>query len=430
MFSHNPRITVLSKLRELDSNIWLDYSKEIGFKDEDIPELINLCNEKNFATLDLDSIESRVGIHARRALIQLGGESSITTLVSSINKQSPDASMRNEFGRLFASIGSCAIEPLCRYLRQPGNRESCYIIAVEALYKIARAHPQCRGEVISVFRTYMGNPYRSFGKLNGFMIGRLLDLDAKTVLDDIRKLFDLATVETSYSGDLDEVETLLGMSESRSRAISRTKRRALLALRELRLLPPDKTVFDDSEFCYEIIDCYLMLYGSEKSINGESQLDGFFAAIASTPRPVSQSTWLAEICGVGMPSSALQNNADYKHFNLAVLSLYRRVVVNLKQGRYEPEFIYHTQHYESPPIVNEWCEGFIRGLELWESLSIDDDEKLQEWIQPMQRFGTDPGIQSLDSLSRAEITSIKNEITPNLLKIYQYFSDLDKVTHK
>ena len=82
-----------------------------------------------------------MGIHARRALIQLAGESSNSILVSSISQQGSDASVRNEFGKLFAMIGGSAIEPLCQYLQASSILESSCILSVESLYKIARGHP-------------------------------------------------------------------------------------------------------------------------------------------------------------------------------------------------------------------------------------------------------------------------------------------------
>ena len=268
------------------------------------------------------------------------------------------------------------------------------------------------------FSCLYGKPYCSFGQLNGFLIGRSLDLDAKPTIDELRQLFAQASVESDYSGDLEEVVTLMGMSESRSRSIAQAKRRALIALREMRLVLPSENDYEDSGACYDIIDYYQTLYGSDKSIVGESKLDGFFAAIAYVPNPVRQATWTTKIFGSGMPAPALQNSTGLKHFNLAVLSLYQQVVADLKQGRYEPEFIYHAHHYENLPIVDEWCEGFIRGPELWDGFLIEDNEKLQEWIQPMQRFGADPGIQSLDALRREEFTNLKDEIVFNLSKIY------------
>jgi hypothetical protein len=215
---------------------------------------------------------------------------------------------------LFALIGPGAIEHLGRFLQEVGA-ESSYILAVESICKIARAHPLCSDKVITIYRAYMANPYRTLGVLNGLLVGRLLELDVKQTIDEIRNLFAFSSVDYSCSGDLEEVEALLGNSNRQTNVTSRTKRQALLALKELRLLLLTEIDFDKNDICYEIIDCYLMLYGSDNAIVGESKMDGYFAAIACAPEPICQSVWLPEICGAGAHSSFSKNDADLKLFH-------------------------------------------------------------------------------------------------------------------
>lgn len=89
-------------------------------------------------------------------------------------------------------------------------------MAVDALAEIALAHPAQRDAVLGIFNHYMQQPNETAYYLNGLLIGRLLGLDAKESIEDIRRLFSLNCVDISCAGDLEEVEILLGLRQQRS----------------------------------------------------------------------------------------------------------------------------------------------------------------------------------------------------------------------
>jgi hypothetical protein len=71
-------------------------NQQFNLVEDDILELIELCNDKKFGVLALNNPESWAGMHSMRARSQLGGELAIASIISSFNEQGSDASVRNE----------------------------------------------------------------------------------------------------------------------------------------------------------------------------------------------------------------------------------------------------------------------------------------------------------------------------------------------
>jgi uncharacterized protein len=72
-------------------------------------------------------------------------------------------------------------------------------------------------------------------------------------------------------------------------------------------------------------------------------------------------------------------------------------------------------------IVDEWCEGFLRGLRLWGDLSPADMAVLEECLYPIRYFATDEGAEQLELMSFGEIEVLQSSIHPNVIKLYQHF---------
>jgi hypothetical protein len=207
---------VLRKFGKPANQPWMDYRKEFGISDKDVPTLIDIFDDKALLDFPNDSAEVWAQVHAWRALGQLKSEAAITPIISSFTYLYNDDCALTEIQEVLGMIGQAAIMPLSTTLRRTAENEFEYVLAIDSLGKIAEFHPESRAEVLQVFKDYMQAPYQEFDTLNGILMGTLLDLQAVELIDEIRHLFELDCVDFSCAGDLEEIEIELGMRDERS----------------------------------------------------------------------------------------------------------------------------------------------------------------------------------------------------------------------
>lgn len=423
MIPDNIKIQILLKLGAPKGNAWPDYLTLYGFLEEDVPALIELLNDGELIDLTADCTENWAPQHAWRVLGQLRSEQSIGAIIDSFDILFENDAALRELGSVIGMIGPAAIDLLSQHLQQPGKHELSYVLAMESLYEIASSFPRFREQVFVAYRKYLAKPWESNHMLNALLVGRLTDLNAAEMIDDIRHLFSRNCVDVTCAGDLQDVEILLGIRDKRTRP------KQLLQLLE-QLMPARLEEFDlsadnngENKDFDNIIDHWLMLHESDKAISSTSELDGYFAAIACCPETILPSVWKPEIWGGAVHAPIWEHAADFNQFNKAVLGLYNRVMAELKEDSYEPAFMGNTRNVNALPVVADWCEGFIRGLGLWHTLLPESRTFLSNCIVPMQTFGTEQGTQSLDSMRVGEIAKLQDEIGINTLKLYRHFSN-------
>lgn len=422
MYSDYPKIQPLLKLGRPHGryNIWPDYIAQYGFTLDDVPSLLTLFGDDEINSLGSSRLEIWAPLYAWRILGQLRSEEAIEPIIASFDTLFDDDYALSELGVALGLIGSKAIQPLTDHLQQAGKDEFSYVLAIDALGEIAKAHPACRTEVLEVYREYMARPIETAYALNGLLIVRLLDLDATETIDEIRRLFNRGCVDITCAGDLEEVEIILGFRTERS-----TPRPNFAKLHgmesPLPFLQADEDLQTDEDDTCEIIEHWLTDLGCDESILDVSELDGYFAAIACAPQVIVPSTWMPAIWGGEAFAPEWQSQKDVEQFTHALFNFYNTVMGKLQEGFYEPIFLQTPGGDHSLLIVDEWCEGFLRGLGLWGEMSPEDMRYLEKYLYPIRYFGTDEGLPSLETMTDAEILHLQESIAPNVEKLHRHF---------
>jgi len=282
------RIKLLLELGEADrGRDWPDYL-QYGFVETDVPALLDLVADEALDQASSDSAEVWAPLHAWRTLGQLGSSDAVLSLIDQFNRLCEDDWALPELSTVMGMLGEPAITPLVSCLNEPHYKEFARVIAADGLAEIAKRQPACRERIIQCYRDYMRSPDLSAHALNGLLIGRLLDLDAKEAIDEIRLFFAKDCVDITCAGDLEEVEIELGFRSERS--TPKPDFAQLYGLDALHV--PEKPQSDD---ILETIDFYFMQYGHDDSILDVSELDGFFAALACAPDTILPSHWMPAI---------------------------------------------------------------------------------------------------------------------------------------
>lgn len=395
------------------SGQWYDYL-QYGFSEDDVSVLLELTADDELNAADAQSKEAWVPLHAWRTLGQIRSTKAVAPLIALFDVLVKDDWALSDLPKVMGMIGESAIDPLVVYLNDKHYDEFARVMAADSLAAIAARQPSIRDRVVQCYRDYMLSPDESAGNLNGLIICFLMDLDAKEAIDDIRQLFKKGCVELSCAGDLEEVEIEMGFRAERS-----TPKPNFLQLHGLDGSSGSQN--HDTDNTIDLIDHYLMHYGNDNSVLDVSELDGFFAALACSPNMIKPSQWLAAIWGGKALMPEWESKKALDDFSTAIFTFYNYVMESLNTHKYEALFLEREIDEKNHLIVDEWCNGFLRGINLWGPMAAEDTVFTEECIQSIRLFATEAGFEKLGTMNEKEIESQQQKIEPDLNKLFLHF---------
>jgi len=152
-----------------------------------------------------------------------------------------------------------------------------------------------------------------------------------------------------------------------------------------------------------------------------SGLDGYFTAIVSGPVACLPSQWILGLWGDFEPEG--MSKAEFEVvFLLFIRHMNTIANVLLEQPQnYQPIFLEHEVGSEIYTIVDEWCEGYMRGLLLNAEYWHLDEPEMKALLAPIKAFIGGESLHIHASFSQQEIERIKNTVSSDVRKIYAYW---------
>jgi len=148
---------------------------------------------------------------------------------------------------------------------------------------------------------------------------------------------------------------------------------------------------------------FLTAEGMPEEAMDIAMLDGFLTAIVIGPNTLMPNQWLPEIWGE-TDESPLQwkSGEQMERIIELVMRMYNDRLHDLEEdiGEYDP-LIYESEHEGlNIPILDEWCMGFIRAIQLdpegWQPLiAAEPEENGGGLLTPMLLYGTEEGWDQL-----------------------------------
>jgi uncharacterized protein len=160
--------------------------------------------------------------------------------------------------------------------------------------------------------------------------------------------------------------------------------------------------------------------GKEEGILDISELDGFFTAVVSGPVVTPPSQWFPAVWGDFEPVWGSEQEFE-KIFTLMMRHMNGIAgTLMTHPDDFEPVFLEGEVKGRTHTIVDEWCEGYRRGLELakddWDSAGRD----LVVLLTPIYAFTPETKWRGHD-FSVDEMERIQNAIAPNVREIHAYW---------
>jgi len=172
------------------------------------------------------------------------------------------------------------------------------------------------------------------------------------------------------------------------------------------------------DFLLERIDDDVDTRGKDEGVLDISELDGLLTALVSGPIMIPPSLWIPEVWGDFEPDWESDKEFE-KVFSLIMRQMNGIVSVLMEQpASFEPVFL--TSGQKGSMIVDEWCEGYVRGIALaaneWEMDGLD----MKVLLAPILAFTEQAGWPGHD-LKGGGCQNLQNAITPNVREIHAYW---------
>lgn len=399
---------------------WLDYL-QYGFDEDDVPELLRLVGDEALHQADIDGNEAWVPMHAWRALGQIGSPAAIEPLLGMFDEIVEDDWALSEFPIVMSMIGEQSIEALTCYLRESNHDEFSCVMAADALKTIAQSYPACRERVILVLSTYLDAPDPTMPTLSGLIVLFLIELDATSSINTLRRLYESKQVDISCAGDLEDVEIALGMRERRTTPAPSYAEDGVEEAENTIPQEPKRIKRPKTDDVFVLLTYYIERFGNEDSVLDVSELDGFFAALNCSPQNIAPAIWLPAIWGGVEPK--WPNKTSYEEFTHLSFTHYHHVMESLEANEFHGIFLERDQDDEVITIVDEWCSGFLRGLDIWPKISEQDSTKIEEILPLFHLFTTEEGWEKVDNLSSVALKEEQDKISPTIQSLFEYFKE-------
>ena len=151
-----------------------------------------------------------------------------------------------------------------------------------------------------------------------------------------------------------------------------------------------------------------------------SELDGLFTAVVSGPVSVAPSQWLPLVWGEFEPVWESEN--DFQEiFSLMVrhMNSIAQILMEAPE-QFEPAFLEREVDGKTYTIVDEWCEGYSRGVELNQAQWDQGGLEINVLLVPILAFTSKTDFSGHD-LDGDEKDNVRQAIIPNVRDIYAFW---------
>jgi len=177
----------------------------------------------------------------------------------------------------------------------------------------------------------------------------------------------------------------------------------------------------------EELDQFLLYAeGAEESMD-ISTLDGFLTAVVSGPKTIMPSEWLRWVWDMerGKDAPEFKDHAQAQRILGLVMRHMNDIAATLLQApeHYEPLLMENPNNGDPIPIIDEWCSGFMKGVQLdpegWLSIVAGKPD----WMSTIMLYGTQDGWEALEkkNLSLEEHRALAAGLAGTVQMIYGFW---------
>ncbi|MGK2926900.1 MAG: UPF0149 family protein [Lysobacterales bacterium] len=159
----------------------------------------------------------------------------------------------------------------------------------------------------------------------------------------------------------------------------------------------------------------------DEGILDVTELDGFLTAIVSVPVTILPSQWWPVAWGDYPPVFESEREVEqvyswvFRHLNGIAAMLMEQA------DDFEPLFSEREVDGRTCIIVDEWCEGYMRGAELAQTLGAALGSEGEHLLQPIRAFTEAAGWPGHDLPDHEAIEELQQAIVPSVRALHAYW---------
>jgi len=183
----------------------------------------------------------------------------------------------------------------------------------------------------------------------------------------------------------------------------------------------DEEIEQLDRFLLDRIDDETYVEGKDEGVLDVSELDGLFTALVSGPVVIPPSRWMPAVLGDFEP--VWEDAKEFENI-FSLMMRHMNGIAALLMGQpedFEPMFLVREVKGKTYTIVDEWCEGYINGVELAADLWNASGREMAILLTPIRAFTSATNWRAHDMPTRVETDNIRNAITPNVREIHAYW---------
>lgn len=175
------------------------------------------------------------------------------------------------------------------------------------------------------------------------------------------------------------------------------------------------------QFLLDRIDDDTITEGKNEGVLDISELDGFMTALVSGPVVVPPSRWLPVVWGDFEPE--WKNPQEFEAVFTLLIRHMNGIVSSLMEqpGDFEPLFLERVVEGKTYTIVDEWCEGYVQGVNLTADLWGAGGLEMEIMLIPMRAFTSETDWRGHELSSDVEIENLYQAIARNVREIHTYW---------
>jgi uncharacterized protein len=163
------------------------------------------------------------------------------------------------------------------------------------------------------------------------------------------------------------------------------------------------------------------LPGDDEGILDVAELDGLLTAVVSSPVMIMPSIWYPVVWGDYPP--VFETDADVNRVFSLVLRHMNGIAAMLMEcpEEFEPMFTYREVGGKEFTIVDEWCEGYMRGVGLALELGASLDDGAEALLAPIRAFTEAEDWPAHNLPDPSETEKLRQSIAPNVRALQAYW---------
>jgi len=174
-------------------------------------------------------------------------------------------------------------------------------------------------------------------------------------------------------------------------------------------------------FLIERVDEDVVTDGMDEGVLDVSELDGLFTAVVSGPVTIMPSRWLPAVWGDFEPT--WESLEDYEAFVSILMRQMNGIAAMLMEEpeAFAPMYLERIWKGKTTVVVDEWCEGYMRGVGLAAEEWRAGGQEVESLLAPIRAFTEESDWQAHDIADHEQVEDLRDSIAPNVQAIHAYW---------